>query len=204
MKKHTPSRAETSLLEPFSGLTLAQIYMPKTRAEFAAATSEIRGAGVVGFDTEARPLFNKGDVSDGPHIVQFATRNKAFIFQLDQPECQPFLIDILQSEAVVKVGFGLHSDHGQINKKLGVKVAAVHDLNTVFRHEGYGSSTGVRAAVAIVMNKKFHKSKRVTTSDWAATQLTEKQLVYAANDAYAALLVLNALGHSRALDKVSD
>jgi ribonuclease D len=69
----------------------------------------------------------------------------------------------------------------------------VLDLSTVFRQDGYKNTTGVRAAVAIVLNQKFHKSKKVTTSNWAAPQLTESQLIYAANDAFGALKVLTAL-----------
>lgn len=198
MSKLTPSKAESALLPPFKALLPEQIYVPKTRQEFADATAEIVAAGVAGFDTEAKPLFNKGDVSDGPHVVQFAIGHKAFIFQLNQAECQPFLVELLQSAAVLKVGFGLKSDHGQINNKLGVKLAAVLDMNHVFRRDGYGSSTGVRAAVALVLKQKFHKSKSVTTSNWALPQLNSRQLIYAANDAYAALQVLNALGRSRA------
>ena len=39
----------------------------------------------------------------------------------------------------------------------------------------------------------FIKSKKAATSNWSNLQLTEAQLVYAANDAYAALRVFQAL-----------
>jgi hypothetical protein len=45
----------------------------------------------------------------------------------------------------------------------------------------------------VAAGKSFSKSKRVTTSNWAVAELQERQLVYAANDAYAALKVLEAL-----------
>ena len=152
---------------------------------------------MTGFDTESKPTFNRGEISEGPHVVQFAIRDKAFIFQLNRPECLPYIVEILQSEVVLKVGFGLQSDHAQIHHKLGVRLAAVLDMNHVFRRDGYGSSTGVRAAVGLAMQQKFHKSKRVTTSNWAAPELNDKQLIYAANDAYAALEVLHALERRR-------
>ncbi len=195
--KPTPSKAETTLMPPFKALTLAQIFVPATQDELRAASAEIFAAGVTGFDTESKPTFNRGEVSEGPHVVQFAIQHKAFIFQLNRPECLPFIVEILQSEAVLKVGFGLQSDHAQIHNKLGVRLAAVLDMNHVFRKDGHGSSTGVRAAVGLAMQQKFHKSKRVTTSNWAASQLNDKQLIYAANDAYAALEVLNALNWRR-------
>ena len=193
MTKIAPSKAETSLLEPFPGLTLERIYVPTTKEEFAAATAEIMAAKVVGFDTESKPTFLVGEISEGPHVVQFALQNKAFIFQLHQMECYSFLIELLQSENLIKVGFGLKSDSGQIHAKLGINLGAVLDLNTVYSADGYNKSMGVRAAVGLVFKQKFSKSKKITTSNWSQPQLTPQQLLYAANDAFAALKVLEAL-----------
>jgi ribonuclease D len=53
---------------------------------------------------------------------------------------------------------------------------------------------GVKAAVAVMYQRRFIKSKKAATSNWAARQLSEAQLVYAANDAWAALKVYEALG----------
>ncbi|MDD5297117.1 MAG: 3'-5' exonuclease domain-containing protein 2 [Rhodocyclaceae bacterium] len=193
----SPTKSESDLLEPFDPLPLERIVVPAGEEEFAAASEEIRAAGRVGFDTESKPTFAKGEASEGPHIVQFATTDKAFIFQLHRRECLPYLLELLASKDILKVGFGLKADHGQIQHKLGVRLGAVLDLNDLFRQDGYASSMGVRAGVALAMNRKFHKSKKVTTTNWAAPRLTEKQLLYAANDAYAALRVLLALDRPR-------
>ena len=197
MRKVAPSKAESALLQPFQALDLQHIFMPCGQQELASASAAIFAAGIAGFDTESKPTFNKGEVSAGPHVVQFALHDRAFIYQLSRPDCLPYLVELLQSAAVLKVGFGLQSDHAHIRRRLGVTLAAVVDMNTVFRKQGYGASTGVRAAVALVLKQKFHKSKHVTTSNWAA-QLNPRQLIYAANDAYAALEVLNALDLPRA------
>lgn len=193
MKKFAPSKAETGQMPPFVGLSLASIHVPATPEEFEAATAAIKAVGKVGFDTESKPTFVTGNVSEGPHVVQFATLSDAYIFQLHRTDCRPYLLELLQSEAVIKVGFGLQSDRGQIYAKLGIRLSSVLDLNSVFRKDGYGSSMGVRAAVGAVLKQRFHKSKKITTTNWAVNRLTEKQLIYAANDAYAALKVLEAL-----------
>ncbi len=193
MKIPTPSKAESDLLPPFEELRLSGIFVPVTKEEFEAAAAEIKGASAVGFDTESKPTFAKGEASTGPHIVQFALPDKAYIFQLIHEECLSHLLPILESDQVLKVGFGLQSDHGQIHDKLGVKMAGVLDLNHLFRREGYGSSMGVRAGVAVALGRKFHKSKKVTTTNWASARLSERQLIYAANDAYGALQVYLAL-----------
>jgi ribonuclease D len=109
----------------------------------------------------------------------------------------PFLIELLQTEQVIKVGFDLKSDSKHIHAKLGIRLGGVVDLNTVFSMKGYQKHMGVRAAVGLVFNQRFSKSRKVTTSNWSQHQLTPQQLLYAANDAYAALKVLEALGLAR-------
>lgn len=197
MNKIAPTKDEIKLLEPFVGLTLERIHVPTTREEFAAATAEIKAAGIAGFDTESKPTFVVGDVSEGPHVVQFALHDKAYLFQLHRTEGLPFLLELLQSEQVIKVGFGLRSDRGNILAKLGVHFNAVVDLNTVFSKDGYHKEMGVRAAVAQVLKLRFAKSRHVTTSNWSQPKLNPQQMLYAANDAYAALKVLEALNLRR-------
>jgi ribonuclease D len=197
MKKFAPTKAEIALLEPFIGLTLAHIHVPASSAEFATATAEIKAAGVVGFDTESKPTFVTGDVSNGPHLVQFALHDKAYLFQLHHAAGHPFLLELLQSEAFIKVGFGLKSDSRQVYAKLGVQMRAVVDLNTVFSMDGYHKEMGVRAGVGQVLKQRFAKSRHVTTTNWSQPQLTPQQILYAANDAYAALKVLEALALPR-------
>jgi len=197
MKKIAPTKAELALLEPFVGLELSHVQVPTTTAEFSSATAEIMAAGIVGFDTESKPTFVTGDVSEGPHLVQFALHDKAYLFQLHQTVGHAFLRELLQSAQLIKVGFGLKSDSKHIYAKLGVQLGGLVDLNTVFRMDGYHKEMGVRAAVGLVFKQRFAKSRHVTTSNWAQLQLTTQQLLYAANDAYAALKVLEALGLPR-------
>ena len=54
-------------------------------------------------------------------------------------------------------------------------------------------SIGVKAAIALLFQRRLMKSRRVTTSNWANIRLEERQILYAANDAYAAWAVLDAL-----------
>ena len=192
-----PSKQESKLLSPFNGLLLNQIYIPSSKKEFISATNEILNSQIVGFDTESKPVFKKGQKNDGPHVVQFSLLNKAFIFQLHQEHCLKYLLEIFQSDKVIKVGFGLKSDKTHIYNKVGVKLNAVLDLNTAFREQGYRSQIGARGAVAIVFNKEFNKSKSTSTSNWAMPRLSNNQLLYAANDAYVALRVYNKLNKQR-------
>ena len=190
---HTPDKEEINLLEPFDRLGLQQVQMVTQADQAAAALAALQGENVLGFDTESKPTFAKNEASTGPHIVQLSTLQRAWIFQLDDAECRRVVGLLLESPSIVKAGFGLGDDKKRITYKLGVDLQGVLDLNAVFRAKGYRKDMGVRGAVAVLFNKRFIKSKKASTSNWANTQLTEAQIIYAANDAYAAMRVYAAL-----------
>ena len=159
-----------------------------------ARGKSLRARRVWGFDTESKPTFFKEQLSEGPHVVQLATLHKAWVFQLHDGACRAVVAELLAARGVVKAGFGLGDDRKRIVEKLGVEPADVLELNTVFRERGYRKDMGVKGAVAVLFNRRFIKSRKATTSNWANPRLTEAQLVYAANDAYAAVRVFHALG----------
>jgi ribonuclease D len=116
------------------------------------------------------------------------------VFQLHDPDCRSRLAGLLESHRSIKVGFGLGDDRRRIQSKLGVEASGVVDLNHLFYRRGYRKDIGVKSAVALMFNRRFLKSGKATTSNWAARQLTDAQLLYAANDAYAAARVYDAMG----------
>lgn len=189
----TPSKEEIALLEPFDRLGLNRIVLVTTAEQANRACGELEHAKVLGFDTESKPTFFKDQVSEGPHIVQLSTADRAWVFQLHDPLCSAMVAELLASSSIAKAGFGLGDDRKRIIAKLGVEPGGVLELNTIFRERGYRKDMGVKGAVAVLFNKRFLKSKKAATSNWANPQLTEAQLVYAANDAYAAFRVFQAL-----------
>ena len=190
----TPSKDEIALLAPFERLGLDRIELVASAAQARQAAAELSAVGVWGFDTESKPTFFKDQLSEGPHIVQLATRERAWIFQLHDEECRAIAAGLLALRGVVKAGFGLGNDRKRIASKLGVEPADVLELNAVFRERGYRKDMGVKGAVAVLFNQRFVKSKKAATSNWANPQLTPAQLVYAANDAWAAIRVYDSLG----------
>lgn len=189
-----PTRDEIALLPLFEGLPLNAITVVRTTDDAARAHDALLTAGVCGFDTESKPTFRKDEVNTGPHVLQFATREQAWLFQLARADCLPVAAELLASTGLVKVGFGLDTDRTLIRNRLAIEPAAVIDLDHAFRRLGHRQSVGVKSAVALVFGQRFVKSRKATTSNWAAVRLTEAQLRYAANDAYAALRVYEALG----------
>ena len=194
----TPTKEDIALLPEFGRLGLNCIALVTTGEQAARAWDELVGsqqAPVWGFDTESKPTFQKNEMSQGPHIVQLATLHKAWVFQLHQPECSAVVAGLLGHPGVVKAGFGLGDDKKRITHKLGIEPQDVLDLNTSFRERGFRKDMGVKGAVAVLFNQRFIKSRKATTSNWANSRLTEAQLVYAANDAYAAARVWHALNN---------
>lgn len=188
-----PSKDEIAELELFQGLTLEQIKQPKSADELQAALADLQACRYVGFDTESKPTFRKGQASDGPHVVQFSTLETGYIFQLQHPENHDLICQILHSEQIVKAGFGLQSDRSHLLRKFGVTPCSLLDIDKVYRKLGYRRQLGVKAAVAVQFNQRFQKSKKLSTSNWSLNKLSPGQLLYAANDAYAALKVLDGL-----------
>jgi ribonuclease D len=193
-RHHTPDKEQIALLEPFERLGLDRIQLVATAMQARSAHAELATAQAWGFDTESKPTFFKDQISEGPHIVQLSTARKAWVFQLHDLECRAIVADLLALPGVVKAGFGLGDDRKRITSKFGVEPVGVLELNAVFRERGYRKDMGVKGAVAVLFNRRFIKSRKATTSNWANPRLTEAQLIYAANDAYAALRVFEALG----------
>ena len=189
-----PTKEQIALLPPFVGLALNQIVVLRSDAQFEDAYRAIEGAKFVGFDTESKPTFAKGAAATGPHVIQFALQNRAFVVQLSEEPPLPFLKAVIESQSIVKVGFGLMSDREPLFRRLGIRLGAVVELTATLRALRYKHALGAKAAVAIVLGQRLQKSRSVTTSNWGSSVLKPNQLLYAANDAYAALCVFRALG----------
>jgi ribonuclease D len=192
-RRATPDKDAIALLPPFERLGLDRITLVNTGAQACAAHDALVAVQAWGFDTESKPTFRVGESSDGPHVLQLSTRERAWVFQLHDPECRAVAADLLARGGIAKAGFGLGDDRKRIIHKLGIEPAGILELNTVFRERGYRKDMGVKGAVAVLFNQRFQKSKKAATSNWANAQLSESQLVYAANDAYAAICVWDAL-----------
>lgn len=179
------------VLPAYPGLTMAQVHMVKSDADAAAALADLQAMDAIGFDTESKPTFQKGEVSTGPHLIQLATDEVAWLFQIGErapsPAIAQLLKSVLESPAIVKAGFGLADDVKRLRAKLQIDTANVVDLATAMKQRGERNTLGAKTAVARHFGQALQKSKKITTTNWALPRLSEKQILYAADDAHVAL-----------------
>jgi ribonuclease D len=194
--REPPSNDAIALLPLFERLPLERITLVSTAQQAEDAAQQLLAASAWGFDTESKPTFRVGEVSTGPHVLQLATPEHAWVFQLHDASCRAIAAELLAQPGKVKAGFGLGDDTKRIRSKLGIEPEGIVEINTLFRKLGYRKEIGVKAAVAVLFDQCFIKSKKASTSNWSLPRLSESQLIYAANDAYAAIRVYDALGHN--------
>jgi ribonuclease D len=188
-----PSKPEIAELPPFPVITLDRVKLVVTGRDADDALSAMRESRVLGFDTESKPTFNKGDVSTGPHVLQFATDSRVYVFQSFRPDSTDAICAILTDATVAKVGFGLNDDISRVSEKFALEPQNVVDLGRTFRRMGYHNTIGAKSAIAILFQQRVSKSKSISTTNWSNQNLTEKQIIYAANDAHVALCTYREL-----------
>ena len=179
-------------LPAYEGIVLTDITLVTSQALAEEAFAALMACEVIGFDSESKPTFLKGEVSTGPHLVQLATENRAYLFQVPRAHNLAVLKEILESPRVLKVGFGLGNDRSALKSRLNIEIKHVLDLGEVLRGKGHKGTVGTKVAVAHYFGKKLQKSKKIGTSNWANPKLSERQQLYAADDAQVALRVYKA------------
>ena len=182
----TPDQEEQ--LPPYDGIKMTEVHMVKSERDAAEALAALLASDTLGFDTESKPTFAKGELSTGPHLVQLATDDAAYLFQIGASPSVEVLRAVLESPTILKVGFGLTDDVRRLRSKLGIDTANVLDLSTALRR-GERNTLGAKTAVARFFGQRLQKSKKITTTNWSLPRLSEKQILYAADDAHVALRV---------------
>jgi ribonuclease D len=185
------SALAASELPPYPGIGLDQVSLVVDEQQAEEALVALMASDVIGFDTESKPTFLKGEASTGPHLVQLATDSRAYLFPIAR-QGSAVLKTILESPDVLKAGFGLGNDRAVLKNRLDIEVQALLDLGEELRGPGHPGTVGAKVAVAHFFGQKLQKSKRIGTSNWATPCLSAAQLLYAANDAHVALRVYRA------------
>ena len=157
-----------------------EVCLATTPRDLERALADIRRESVVGFDTETRPSFSKGE-SHPTCLVQVATASAVYLFQLRRLDVLPILAELLAQPRTVKAGVGLAHDLRSLKLVFPFTEQNVLDLGVVARRCGL-EQTGLRNLAGIFLGFRVPKGNR--TSNWAAAQLSAQQITYAATDAW--------------------
>ncbi len=144
---------------------------------------------ILGFDTEKKPTFIKGD-HNSTALVQLSTTEDAFLFRLNQIGYSKALFDVFSNPKITKIGISLSDDVKELQKIKRFRSANFVDLNTIAKKMGI-IHNGVRKLAAIFLNGRISKNQQ--TSNWENETLTSAQRRYAATDAWVCIKIYDEM-----------
>jgi ribonuclease D len=165
------------------------VSLVRADAELPAALDALRGQVLLGFDTETRPAFRKGE-RYLPSLLQLAAPNRVWLFQIQRLRDLGPLFDVLADTEIRKVGAATQRDLLELQELHPFKPGNFQDIGHMADQRGF-HQTGLRALAALLLDGRISKGAQV--SNWAAEELNERQITYAATDAWVSLRIYEAL-----------
>ena len=179
--------------EDINKLTLDQyngeIVLIDRKEDVALVVEEISKFEVVGIDTETKPVFVRGQYND-VSLVQIAIPNKVFLIRLHKTSLTQELCSFFENTKIRKIGVALNDDIKDLQKLKKFQAEGFLELNQMVKPIGI-ESNGLKKLVAIILGYRISKGAQV--SNWEAPELTNKQLRYAATDAFVCLEMFEKL-----------
>ncbi|GAB3485095.1 3'-5' exonuclease [Marinomonas epiphytica] len=187
-----PSKDEINQLSPYEGVSLENIHIVEAQSQVEAALSYLHAQELVGFDTESKPVFEKGQRSGGPKLIQIASQDRVYLLPTQFGAAIRVAQSLLSDPDLVKLGFGLKGDRQSLSR-FQIELNNALDLSLLLKRLARDRNPiGARAGVAMVLNKRLSKAEQ--RSNWGRYPLSERQIRYAANDAHCAISIGKALG----------
>ncbi len=136
---------------------------------------------ILGVDTETRPSFKKGQ-QHKVSLLQVATEDVCFLFRLNYIGMVTSVISLLSNTDVPMVGLSWHDDLAALQKRMEFKPGLFIDIQDIIGDIGIEDKS-LQKLYANIFKQKISKRQRLT--NWDADVLSDKQMSYAATDAWA-------------------
>jgi len=164
--------------------------------ELEIAVQALQREKVLGFDTETRPTFRKGQFYPLA-LLQLAAPKSVYLFQLRDLKSLELLSPILSDAETIKAGVAIHDDIKKLKELCDFQPAGFLELSSISQKLGI-VNTGLRSLFAIFLNSRVSKGAQV--SNWSRRQLTKSQINYAATDAWVSLRLYQRFEELNLLD----
>ncbi|MFI3266267.1 MAG: 3'-5' exonuclease [Rikenellaceae bacterium] len=177
-KEHiTPDEINLLPLVGFEG----EIVVADTTAVAHEAIDYLMQQPIIGFDTETRPCFKKGAAPNNISLLQLSDDKYSFLFRLHMLKLENKFFKPLERENILKIGAAVRDDIKGLQRLRNFTPRGFVDLQSIVGEHGI-NDLSLRSISAIVLGAKISKAQRL--SNWESQQLTEKQQIYAATDAW--------------------
>lgn len=186
-KKVSITKAELAELpaETYGG----KITVVETDEDVKAAVAKLASESVIGFDTETKPSFKKGE-RHSVALLQLSNHTECFLFRLNKIGLPKEVCSLLESENPLKIGVSIHDDFLTLKKRFKIEPAGFIDLQTYVKDFKIADNSLSRI-YGILFDKRISKGQRL--SNWEASTLTPFQQEYAALDAVACVTIYDHL-----------
>ncbi|KAL8764012.1 MAG: hypothetical protein Q9184_000300 [Pyrenodesmia sp. 2 TL-2023] len=169
---------------------------------------------VIGFDIEWKPLASAKDgIRKNVAMIQLASEERIALFHLArfskgekiEDLLAPTLKQIMESDAITKVGVSIKSDCTRLRTYMNVDSRGLFELSHLYKLVKYADKDVKKINKKLVslatqteehLNLPMYKDQSVRSSDWSA-QLNYEQIYYAASDSYAGFQLYHILNHKR-------
>lgn len=181
------SKEELALLptEKFEG----EIIVIDNLSSIGKVVEELRASPIVGFDTETKPAFRKGQINQVA-LLQLATINKSYLIRISKIGFPSQIKEFLEDASYLKVGLSVKDDFHSLSKLGPFHPSGFIDLQE-FVKEFKISDCSLTKIHGIVFGTRISKNQQLT--NWEASVLTRKQQEYAALDALACVNIYRRL-----------
>ena len=160
-----------------------------SNAELSAVSDAIKSAKILGFDTETRPSFLKGEVHKVA-LLQLSTDSDAYLIRIHTVSDFEIIKETFENANIVKAGVAIRDDIKILQKVFKFQPQKFIELQSVAKEKGL-TKFGLKGMTEEVLNGSISKAAKMT--NWEARHLTDRQLLYAATDAWIGLKLYEKL-----------
>lgn len=155
----------------------------------AEAVGALENETLVGFDTETKPAFRKGQTNPVA-LMQVATDTHCYLFRLNLLGMNPDVKRFLENGNITKIGLSLKDDFFVMHRSAEFEPKGFIDLQNFVRRYRIADCS-LQRIYAILFGQRISKAQRL--SNWEAPRLTPAQQSYASIDAWACLRIYRHL-----------